>query len=46
MCMCGNPIHDVPQWLLAAAPFFAPFYVQARHFLHRVLLTFRRQHGN
>jgi hypothetical protein len=27
---CGNPLHDVPQWALFAAPFLAPVILWVR----------------
>ena len=27
---CGNPLHDVPQWILLAIPFLAPAFVWVR----------------
>ncbi len=27
---CGNPLHDVPMWLLMGAPFLAPIYLWLR----------------
>ncbi len=33
---CGNPLHDVPQWLLFAAPFLAPVAVWASVRWHSV----------
>lgn len=36
MHLCGNPLHDVPQWLLAAAPFLSQFVVWARHIVSKL----------
>jgi len=39
---CGNPLHDVPQWILAALPFLAPLIIYGRALYGRARARFTR----
>ncbi len=42
MHACGNPLHDVPIWIVMAIPALAPAFIWGRAIWHRVRASVRR----